>query len=306
MKRFLRIVSLASLVVVMLALCVACGAKPDATSDAKPDEKSVFERGTWALSTYKGRQAPYTYARYDYKFDYNERGQIVESRTSSDAVNIVNGQYLSCTWSDDGLSYECSYTLAMGNFGENSDSGTSKATFEVEYDELSATYTAHGERIPRIWDSGDSTVRYTLEYRADGTIKHKEIEGRESSGSLEVFDYDEHGNTVRYERTLSGEDAPWEIRTYDIAYEDDVPKSAIVTVTFPSKDVEGEAGSEEGETEDPRTYEIVLDTDDDGNVVSVEGDGWRLATMSWVYIENPDPLSRLRIHAEAASPFDLL
>lgn len=302
MKRSLRSFALAGLVVVMLVLCVACGAKPD----AEPDEQSFFARGTWALSTYEGKQAPYSYAICDYKFDYNERGQIVGSRKSINAVNIVDGENLSCTWSDDGLSYECSYTLTMGNFGENSDSGTSKATFQVDYDELSATYTARGERILPFWRSEDTTVRYALEYRPDGTLKHKEVGGRESAGSLEAYDYDKHGNLVRYERTESGEDAPREIRTYELVYEDDVPKAATVTVTHPSDDAGEAADAEEDPAANSRTHELVLHTGDDGNIVSAESDGWTIATMSWVYIENPDPLSRLRIQAEAASALDLL
>lgn len=320
MKRFLRTLALMGLCVVTLALCVACSAKPDVKPDAKPDvkpgtesdaqpsaefdERSVFERGTWALSTFDGKQSPDSYTICNYEFDYNERGQIVESRKSTNTVNIIDVQNLSCTWSDDGLSYKCSYTLAMGNCGENGDSGTSKATFQVDYDELSATYTAHNERIPRIWESGDTIVRYTLEYRADGTLKHKEVEGKLSAGTLEVYDYDERGDLVRYERTVSG--TPIEIKTYDITYENDVPKSATVTVTYPSKDAEETAGVEEDPAADSHTYELVLHTDDDGNVVSADSDGRGMASMSWVYIENPDSLSRLRIQAEAASAFELL
>ncbi|MBR3158171.1 MAG: hypothetical protein IKF14_03605 [Atopobiaceae bacterium] len=301
MKRTVHILVLASLVVGMLAVCTACSAKRDETDE----EPSIFERGTWALSSFKGRQAPYHYGFCNYRYEYNERGQIVESRESTNAVNIVSGQTLYCTWSDDGLSYECSYTLTMGNFGENSDSGTHEATFQPEYDGLSATYTARGEQIPRIWESGDRTVRYALEYRDDGTIRRKEVEGRDFADTLEVYDYDERGNLVHYERTKSGEDAPSEIRTYDIAYEGDVPKSVTVTKTFPSDD-EDATDTEEDAAATTHTYELMLNTDTEGNVVSAECDGRKMASMSWAYLESPDPLSRLRIQANAASALELL
>lgn len=298
MKRALQIFSLAGLVACVLIVCAACG--------AKHDEPPVFERGAWALSSFDGMQAPYHYGTWNYDFDYNERGQIVESRKFSDAVNIVNGQSMTCTWSDDGLSYECSYTLISGNFGEISRSGTSKATFQAEYDELSATYTAHGDRLPHPWKRDGGTVSYALEYRADGTLKHKEVKGYMSADSQEVYDYDEHGNLVHYERFESGEDAPSEIRTYDISYEEGVPKGASVTKTFPASNDDSTSDTKESQGERSYTYDLVLHTDDKGNIVSADCDGKEMATMSWTYIEKPDSLSRLRIQGEVANAFELL
>lgn len=300
MHRITKFLFLVTLVVIALAFCAAC--------DAKRNEPSVFEGGTWALSTFEGKSAPYSYARSKYKFDYNDRGQIVESHKSTNAANIVSGRRLKCTWADDGLSYKCSYTLTGGNVGEKSDSGTSEATFQVEYKEHSASYVAHGERILNFWESGDGSVRYSLEYRADGTIRHKEVEGRESEGKLEVFDYDDHGNLVRYELTSDKEEKPLAIRTYDIVYENEVPKSVTVTATYPAGDDEksDSEGSEDAGSTGPRVYELVLHADDRGNIVSVDYDGRKMATMSWVYLENPDSLSRLRAQAEAASALELL
>lgn len=101
MKRSLRFLALAGFVVATLALCVGCGAKPDAqpgaTPDAESDERSVFERGTWALSTFDGKQSPDSYTICNYEFGYNEHGQIVESRKSTNTVNIIDSQNLSCT-----------------------------------------------------------------------------------------------------------------------------------------------------------------------------------------------------------------
>ena len=300
MHRTTKFLSLATLVVIALTFCAACA--------AKLNDPSVSKGGTWALSTFEGKSAPYSYASSEYKFDYNERGQIVESRKSTNAANIVSGRRLKCTWAEDGLSYKCSYTLTGGNVGEKSDSGTSEATFQVEYKEHSASYAAHGERILNFWESGDSSVRYSLEYRTDGTIKHKEVEGRESEGNLEVFDYDDHGNLVRYELTSSKEEKPLTIRTYDITYENDVPKSVTVTAAYPAADDEkaDNTGSEDADATGPRVYELGLHADDKGNIVSVDYDGRKMATMSWVYLENPDSLSRLRAQAEAASALELL
>lgn len=300
MKRAMQILCLT-------CLCLVVGVLASCASRAtERDEPPIFERGTWALSSFKGKQAPYHYAISNYKFDYNEQGQIVQSRKSINAANIVNGENLTCTWADDGFSYDCSYTLTGGNFGELGSSGTAKASFQVEYNELSATYTAHGESIPPAWKQDVSTVHYTLEYRTDGTLKHKEVVGNDFADALEVYDYDEYGNLVHYERTASGEDTPSEIRTYDIVYEDGVPKSVSVTKTFPPDSSEASSDAEGSQAERSHTYELVLHTDEGGNVVSADCDGRKMATMSWTYIERPDSLSRLRIQSEAASAFELL
>ena len=307
--RITRVLALAILAVSTLVLCTACSiGKPEGTSAEEP---SIFEQGTWALSTFEGKCTPDSYSFVNIKLEYNERGQIVESRKSTNSANIINGQTSHCTWADDGLSYEFSYTLTSGNCGELGDSGTSKATFEVEYDKLSATYTAVGVSVHPWWARSDDTVRYALEYRPDGTLKHKEVKGYQSEGSLEVYDYNERGDLVRYEYTMHGENTPWLIKTYDITYEEDVPKSVVATWSYATSDDDtsddgGEDATAEDEARNVKTYEYELRTDEDGNVTYVSSDKRGLAKMSWVYVENPDPLSRLRIQAEAASPFELL
>lgn len=79
-----------------------------------------------------------------------------------------------------------------------------------------------------------------------------------------------------------------------------------MTTTSTANNDEDASDTQESRPERSYTYDLVLHTDDKGNVVSADCDGKEMATMSWTYIEKPDPLSRLRIQGEVANAFELL
>ena len=269
---------LATVTALMVLTCIMAGCGSAQTPAVAP----MFERGIWMIAEYEGYyMGENSGSLLDWKFTYNERGQVEESRLTG-RYSIVWGGHSDYTWSEDGLSFQNMYLDYGGSHHVKSEEIEKTGTYRVEYDDLSARF-----------ELTDGSLRCTLDYREDGTLERKVVYGGDSEGSEETFEYNEHGDLVHYVR------AGREERVYDIRYDGDVPVSATVDTTFTREN--------DGKTETTAfTYDLALKVDEEGNIVSAKREGWFPSTFSWVYVEHPDPLARLLAEQQLGSALELL